>query len=255
MIKFSILILLITLGCVGIATAGAIPVDPGNGYVPTVVTTGSYYPVIVSAVDPGLFHSPIVQPSFISDLSPQWFQTPALAQEPTRELSPIPPADIGSIPVAIQPFNPVQPPLPALTPSIRDTSGLFPLASDIEDQVQAIITPVYDSETFSPLIWGGAFVGPMTITGDRGTTNWMISVAFDRSVTIEEAYNIVEKHQIPDGYRIIIPVTPRNHPPESVTFWIDYNCEQPDSVAKTVVDRLRYDPKITYINVQYGVWA
>jgi hypothetical protein len=48
----------------------------------------------------------------------------------------------------------------------------------------------------------------MIITGDKGTTNWAVSVVFDRSVTIEEAYNIVEKHQIPEGYRIIIPVTP-----------------------------------------------
>ncbi|MDD1712031.1 MAG: hypothetical protein LUQ69_02560 [Methanoregulaceae archaeon] len=57
------------------------------------------------------------------------------------------------------PFNPVQIPLPILSPSIRDIPGLFHLASDIEDTADAIIIANDESGTFSPLIWGGAAIG------------------------------------------------------------------------------------------------
>jgi hypothetical protein len=255
MMKSYILFMMITLGCVGIATAGAILVDPGNGYIPIVVTSGDDNPLIVSAADPGLFPSPIVQPSLISDPSPQWYQTPAVAPEPTGDTNPVSPHETGSIPVNMPPFNPVPAPLPILVPSTHDTPGLIFPASDIVVPSNTIIIPTDESETFSPSIWGEAFVGPMTITGDRGTTNWAVSVVFDRSVTIQEAYNIVEKHHIPDGYRILIQDTPRNNPPESVTFWIDYNNEQPDSVAKTIVDSLMNDSEVKYITILYGIWA
>ncbi|MDD1712032.1 MAG: hypothetical protein LUQ69_02565 [Methanoregulaceae archaeon] len=95
----------------------------------------------------------------------------------------------------------------------------------------------------------------MIRTGDKGTANWAISIMFDRSVKVKGACSIVEKHQIPDGYRIIIPVTPRNHPPESMTFWIDYNCEQPDSVANTIADGFMKDSRIKYVTILYGIWA
>jgi hypothetical protein len=250
----SFVLILIFIGSVGIATAGAIPVDPGLVYV-SVGTSGDYSPVIVSAVDPGLFSSPIVQPSFIPDLSKQWYQTPAVAPEPTPDTNPVFLDETSSIPVKIPPFDPVPAPLPVLALSMLDTPGhIFP-ASDIVVPSNTLLIPDDESGTFSPLIWGGAAVGPMMITGDRGTTNWAISVAFDRSVTIEEAYAIVEKHHIPDGYRILIQDTPRNNPPDSVTFWIDYNCEQPDSVAKTIVDSLMKDSRVKYITILYGIWA
>jgi hypothetical protein len=254
-ITIILIITLITLGCVGIAAAGEIQVDPGKVYVPIVGTTGDYYPIIVSAVDPGLFPSPIVQPSFIPDLSPQLYQTPAVAPEPTPDTSPVSPDETGSIPVYMPPFNPVQTPLPVPAPSMLDTPGLFPLASDNEDTADAVIIANYESGAFVPSIWGGAAIGPMIITGDRGTTNWAVNVVFDRTVTIEEAYTIVDKHHIPEGYRILIQDTPRDNPPDSVIFLIDYNNEQPDSVAKTIVDSLMKDSKVKYVTILYGIWA
>jgi len=251
----SFVLILIFIGSVGIATAGAIPLDPGNGYVPIVVTTGDYSPVIVSAVDPGLFPSPIVQPSIIPALSPQGYQTPALAPQPTPDTNPVSPDETGSIPVKIPPFDPVPAPLPVLVSSMLDTPGhIFP-ASDIVIPSNTIIIPDDESGMFSPLIWGGAVTGPMIITGDRGTTNWAVNVVFDRTVTIEEAYTIVDKHHIPEGYRILIQDTPRDNPPDSVIFLIDYNNEQPDSVAKTIVDSLMKDSRVKYITILYGIWA
>lgn len=243
---------MITLGYVGIASAGGIPVDPGLVYT-SVVTTGDYSPVLISAVDPGLYLSPIVQPYTIPGLSPQRYQAQPVAPEPTRDTNPVSPDNTGSLPVNIPPFNPVPAPLPVLTPSVYDTPGLSPLASDIEDRVSAILIPDYESGKFFPTSWGyGGAVGEI-ITGDA--TNWAIKVVFDRSVTIDEAYNIIEKHRIPDGYRILIDDRCLNNPPDSVTFLIDYNCEQPDSLAKTIVDILRYDPEIKAISIQYGMCA
>ncbi len=243
---------MITFGCVGIAAAGGIPVDPGLVYA-SAVTTGDYSPVLITAFDPGLYSSPEVQPYIIPDLSPQWDQPGPAAPEPTLDTNPVSPDNSGSPPVNIPSFDPVPAPLPILAPSVYDTPGLFPLASDIDQQMSGILIPDYESGKFFPTSWGyGGAVGEM-ITGD--TTNWGIKVVFDQSVTIDEAYAIIEKHRIPDGYRILIDDTPRNNPPDSVTFLIDYNNEQPDSLAKTIVDILRYDPQVKALSIIYGIWA
>jgi hypothetical protein len=251
-IKYCIFILLITLGCVGIAAAGGIPVDPGLVYA-SAVTTGDYSPVLISAIDPGLYSSPVVQPYTIPSLSPQWDQSRPAAPEPTRDTNPVYPDNSASPPVNMPSFNPVPAPLPILAPSVYDTPGLSPLASDIDQQMSSILIPDYESGKFFPTSWGyGGAVGEIITDG---TTNWGIKVVFDRSVTIDEAYAIIEKHRIPDGYRILIEDTPRNNPPDSVTFFIDYNNEQPDSLGKTIVDILRYDPQVKALSIIYGTLA
>jgi hypothetical protein len=192
---------MISIGCVGIAVAEGIPLDPGM-YIPKVVTTIDYSPVIVSAAEPGLYSASIIQPPLISDLSPQWFQTPALAQEPTRDISPVSPADTGSIPVNMAPFSLAPASLPVLVPSLNQTTNLFPnVPNNVDDQIRSIIRPSYTSlsDGFYSISPGSTTSNPSEINSEGNDDfNWAIMVVFDGEVSDEEARAIILSYPIPD---------------------------------------------------------